>query len=369
MNRLVSRWVITFTLLCCAFNHVTFFPDLSRGILGQRLTFEAEGACMTMLVTNLAPGYRIDAMVHIGNGVVLLSLRERSSSPGSIIYRSTDYATTWTNLGNITGEDITVIAPAGGGIVYLTTASSVVWKSIDAGLTWASLGQISTATTEGGFARSYGLVVTNAGAVLLSDTGNTGGQIYRSTNGGTNWTPVQTLGDRGLYRLQKVGSDVVIVNGWAGRVFRSTNDGVTWTEAQWLSTLPLYATEYLGTNIVLQGSEDGRVFRSTNNAVSFTTVDTPGGAADDFVYGGGTAVVFSTYTGDKHLFVSTDAGVTWVSAGTIEEIIGIGNAGDWADHMIRLPGAILIGTNFGYVVRLTTLGAAQFDAELRCGSR
>jgi hypothetical protein len=72
MNRFVSRWVITLTLLCWSFNHLTFSPDLSRGILGQRLTFEAEGACMTMLVTNLAPGYRIDAMVHIGNGVVLL---------------------------------------------------------------------------------------------------------------------------------------------------------------------------------------------------------------------------------------------------------------------------------------------------------
>jgi photosystem II stability/assembly factor-like uncharacterized protein len=305
-------------------------------------------------ITLLASGGRIDAVCDAGNNVVLAG--SRTGVVGHI-YRSTDGGITWTDLGGITGgttefdDDITAIISGGSGTVYAVAGDSRVFKSTNYGLTWSSLGVVSDGSVAGR-ALAYSLCVTDAGTLLLADTVDTGGSIWRSTNGGEDWTEVATLSTDGLYRLQKIGSSCIIVNGWDGHIFKSDDDGATWDDKGQLAVSPAFAIEYCGSDIVLVGLDNGKIFRSTDNAENFTEVATPGDGADDFCYLGGNDVVYSTYTGTMKVFISNDTGQNWRDLG----VLYAGTLADIADHMILANGHLLIGTVKGYLYRRRTIG-------------
>lgn len=296
----------------------------------------------------LLTGGRLDSVEYLGNGVVLVG--GRTPNPGHV-YKSTDYGLTWTDKGAITGtDDITTIKSAGNGTAYLLTGDSYLYKTTDYGDNWSGLGQVSTNTAYSSFELSYGLLVTDAGSILVSDTNATGGHIFRSTNGGVSFTDLGVISSKSLYRFDKIG-DGIIINGWDGRVFKSTTDGATWVDKGQLANSPLYATEYLGSGIVLQANEAGNVFRSTDNAETWTDLGDLGDGADDFAYLGNGVVVYSTYTGSMNRYRSVDSGQTWSNIGTVPT----GVAGDSLEHVIYLnDGSNQYGlgvTNKGYFLR------------------
>jgi len=294
---------------------------------------------------------RVDAIAYLGNGVAVAGTR--TPNPGRI-FKSTDYGKTWVDKAIVTGstenDDITAIASAGGGVSYLITANTHVWKSCDYGDSWIDLGKISNNSHTEGAVLTYGLVVTNKGTVLASDTNTAGGHIFRSTDGGHNWTDLGKISDRALYRFEKVG-DGIIVNGWAGRTYKSTNDGVNWVDKGQLINSPLFATEYLGNGIILQAAQSGNVFRSTDNGETWLDLGVIGDAADDFVYLGNGITVYTTYSGSNSLYYSADYGLTWSNIGSPRT----GVSGDWFDHVIYIDDngnrIGLGGTNKGYILR------------------
>ncbi|TRX51765.1 T9SS type A sorting domain-containing protein [Fulvivirga sp. M361] len=108
-----------------------------------------------------------------------------------------------------------------------------VYKSTNGGGDW----ELLSSTDEPSFRYIQKLVVTPTGAVLISTLSsiNEGGisGIYRSTDGGNNWTRVLT--GRGADIEVAANGDIYASTGFlssigTGRVHRSTNDGQTWTE-------------------------------------------------------------------------------------------------------------------------------------------
>lgn len=229
----------------------------------------------TWQVHPVIPGGRIgNCHRRSGRGRCNCSIQE--SKAGSD-FRSTDCGESWTDLGNLLGEElhtgsVTCLASAGHGVAYLLTGDAHVWKSEDWGVCyWRPLGRVSNMPRHAQFHHSYSMTVLRSGTVLVSNTNPTGGHVFRSEDGGQSWQDLGPISTMALYRFEKV-KEGVLVNGWAGRVYRSTDDGRTWSDRGQLSEKALYATEYLGKGIALQGGEDGRLFRSTDDGETWAEV-------------------------------------------------------------------------------------------------
>jgi len=299
--------------------------------------------------TEIQPGGRIDAIADFGEGVVVLGTRNPHPSH---VFRSSDYGKTWTHVASLDPEDyITCVASGPGDTGYILTGEKAhVWKTTDDGITWHDLGKVTSPKKFHNFARTYGMVVTPSGTILVADTHADGGRITRSTDGGKTWQTSPSISTDAIYRLQLVG-DGILANGWAGNIYKSTDDGLTWTDRGQLMDSYLYAIDYLGNNEVLIGTESSHIFHSADNGDTWTNLGPVSHSSDDFVSLGNGHVIFTTYRETKTIHYSADSGRTWTSLGNV----GTGVEGDWFDHVIALrhdeKTIIVGGTHQGFVLR------------------
>lgn len=73
-------------------------------------------------------------MAYLSNGIVIL-LDEDGR-----VYRTTDYAVTWADLGVIAPGGITCITYRGNGIAVMDGRNGHIYRSTDYGATWAEYG-------------------------------------------------------------------------------------------------------------------------------------------------------------------------------------------------------------------------------------
>lgn len=297
-------------------------------------------------------GGRIDAIADLGDGVMIAG--SRYPRPGHI-YVSRNAGETWTDSGNVLGDDplrssVTCIAAGTGRDAFLLTGDSHVWRSTDQGQTWSRLVRVSQNPRLGTYQRAYGLAVLPTGTLLVSDTNPGGGHVFRSTDRGETWSDLGAISSQALYRFQPT-PEVVLLNGWQGHVYRSDDDGLNWTDCGPIADSPLYATEHLADEIFLQGSGDGRVLRSADNGTTWHEVARLDGAADDFATVGDRLILYSTYTGDRNIYLSRDGGESWTNTGPIPTPADE----DVLDHVIGVEYEgkryAVGGTTHGYVVR------------------
>jgi photosystem II stability/assembly factor-like uncharacterized protein len=297
-------------------------------------------------------GGRIDAIADLGDGVVVAG--SRYPRPGHI-YLSCDAGATWTDLGNLLGNEpltssVTCIAAGRDRDAFLLTGDAHVWRSTDQGQTWSRLTRVSHSPRLGTYQHAYGLAVLPSGTVLVSDTNPDGGHVFRSTNRGETWSDVGAVSSQALYRFQAT-RDVVLLNGWQGHVYRSIDDGLTWTDCGQLTDAPLYATELVDDQCFLQGSENGRVLHSSDNGTSWREVAQFNGAADDFAALDDGIVLYSTYTDERNSYLSRDGGESWANAGPLPTPA----ESDVLDHVIGVEFEgeryAVGGTTHGYIVR------------------
>lgn len=294
---------------------------------------------------------RIDALVDLGNGVILAGTR---NSKPVCCFRSTDYGITWQKVSEVESAEkrdgVTCLEKGNEGICYLLNESSEFFRSMDAGDTWQKITKLSNGSNNQGFALSYGICATGKGTILVSDSNDSGGSVYRSTDNGLTFSRTGINTSKGLYRFTLM-NKCIIVNGWEGAVFVSKDDGLSWERLAGSDQSPLYATESLGGEEFIQGTESGNIYLGNISGNSMRLTGKPGGAADDFVYAGYGVVIFSTYTGSRSTFVSYDKGNTWTDNG----IVPTHQPADWLDHVIRTEKrdsvVIIGGTNKGFIVR------------------
>ena len=249
------------------------------------------------------------------------------------LYLSTDTGTTFNQVSspNVTGSRYAVAVSGDGNKMFAVNYDDTsVAYSLDRGATWS---------------RSTNGVAINAGAACMSSDGTvwmTGGlnngAAYVSTNNGTSWSTITTLGT-GSWRscaLTSNGSKRYFVN-YAANLWLSNNSGSSWVQIMYglVNNNCVAVTEDGGTLIQTQATGD--VYTTTNPQVTFNRITAAYGGGSAFngcsMSGTGTFIVAGLNNYGPRL--SVDGGVTWATETGI-------SGGQWSSVAVSKDGKFII---------------------------
>ncbi len=232
--------------------------------------------------------------------------------------------------------------PGGGTPALRGEVPSVEMAAAAASGTWVNLGPTkadviqnggsSLAKTDSGRPRAILVDPNNAQVIYVCTAG---GGVWKTTNGGTNWTPItEALGSlsSGYLAMDPVDSNVLYLglgdpfDGTGIGLVKSTDGGATWGAVTTLGTsraIRNIAVHPTNRNVVMVSTNAG-LYRSTDAGASYTLVATAPAtyACWDVAWAGGDSFVLSAETDPANangetagkLFRSTDGGATWVAA-------------------------------------------------------
>ena len=233
------------------------------------------------------------------------------------VYRSTDTGNTWVATG-LSGPLITSVAvdPAASQTIYAATWGQGVYKSSNGGTSWS---QVNSGL--GDELWLYALVLAPDGSLYA---GTYDGGVYKSTSGGASWSPVNNgLGDFNIRALAAdPNNSQVVYAGTTDGVYKTTNGGASWSATgsglagQTVWVLGVHPTS---SATIFAGTDNG-LYRSTDGGGTWAQV----GLAGQRLY----AVVVDpldgqwVYAGSDGggVYRSTDGGATWTAMNT-----GLGN--------------------------------------------
>src|SRR5690606_19524306 len=213
-----------------------------------------------------------------------------------VVSRTTDGGATWTATtvaGPGSNALISDISALDANTAWIITAphtagtnANRIWKTTNGGANWT---QQTSGYTSGSFGNQIYFWDANEGWTAGDPIGGFF-EMYKTTNGGTTWTLVPgrpaALGDFGYVALKEVVGDNIWIGTDIGRILRSTDRGATWTA----SFSPVL--DFGG--VTTSGSSGAFAFKDANNGL-LIAVD----GAD------------SPATTTASLYSSDDAGATW----------------------------------------------------------
>ena len=151
-------------------------------------------------------------------------------------------------------EDHIIVGSIGGGL----------WKTTNRGTNWTPL------TDNHGNMYVYSLTIDPN----LNTTyywGSSSGRIYKSTNSGSTWSAIANAGGSSILKIQvhPTNSDIVFACSRYSGLYRSTNGGTSWTQV--LSDYS-YDVEFDPNNSNIVFASGDKVHKSTDNGVNFTEI-------------------------------------------------------------------------------------------------
>ncbi len=142
------------------------------------------------------------------------------------------------NYGNVSGR-ITCLAvdPTNSSVVYAGAADGGLWKSTDGGTTWTALTDNFPRLASGAVAvdpSNPNNIYYGTGELNFNIDGYPGDGIFKSTDGGQTWNPLQLPASGGIYYTSSIAvapsnPSTVYVSGYYD-VYKSTDSGNSWTE-------------------------------------------------------------------------------------------------------------------------------------------
>jgi len=309
--------------------------------------------------------------------------------------RSIDGGLTWNsgviNVGNTTLA-IGSISAVSATVAYVSvfpdvgsTAQGGIWKTSDAGATWVKQSTASFNTGTSSFANIVHFWPDGQTGFAQGDPASGYFEIYTTTNGGTNWTrvnssniPAPLTEEYGYTHNFKVNGDNIWFGTNKGRIYRSADRGLTWSVAQ--TPISDFGGESISGNFAFESATKGLLISS--NWDYFSTVD--GGAnwvaetpVDplyrnyNIVYVPGTLNTYVTtgedlLVGNRGSSFTTDGGVTWfdINAVDIDDPINSGSALAFADSTHGVAGGFSASDAEGGVYRWkgTFLATVNFQS-------
>ncbi|MCL5020109.1 MAG: hypothetical protein M1339_00275, partial [Bacteroidetes bacterium] len=188
---------------------------------------------------------------------------------------------------NVAGRMTSIaVDPTDSLVVYAAAAGGGLWKTTDGGSSWTPLTDNFSRLASGAVAvdpNNPSVIYYGTGELNFNIDGYPGtGFLYKSTDGGDSWTQLAMPQNGGLYYTSQIvvapsNSNYVYASGFWD-VYRSTDAGASWTELD-----------------LTDGAVDDIVVSPTNANIIYAS------------YGSG----FSGDSTNYGIFESTDAGNTW----------------------------------------------------------
>lgn len=242
---------------------------------------------------------------------------------GAVIMETSDQGVTWNVLGNISEaselHNATCLNTTGITIAAVgsnTSGFAVILKSTDYS-TWVPVVSYTSTVTHFYDVKTY--FVNNSGVAVGEN-----GVIYKTANGGSNWTEIISPTTNTLYGLDYyksyIGLQIIgLAVGNNGTIIRTVNGGASWTAVTSGITSTLRDVSVVNSDTILLDTAvavgfDGTILRSTDSGISwmFQTV-----SSSVSLYG----VSFSGEKDSRYgiavgssgsIYKSTDGGQTWV---------------------------------------------------------
>ncbi len=246
----------------------------------------------------------------------------------SVWYEQTSGLTT--QLTSVSAPDINNVWACGYAGKVIRTTNGGTWISASGNLGVADIYSVYA------FDANNALVTTSPGGTF----------VYRTSNGGTNWTQVYTDANASAFidswYFKDANNGLMIADGYGGRskVYKTTNAGTTWDTTgagNFASTDGSYNNAIFGSgDVVYWGTAASKFYKSTNFGTSWAPLTATGNtntfsfwfndANNGFIGGtilqnttnGGTTLTTSTVagTGSFSGTVGTTAGNYWTARGT-----------------------------------------------------
>lgn len=272
----------------------------------------------TIDLDSLDTDNQIYSMCNVGDGIVL------AGGTGAYILRSEDYGVTWDQIA--TSSFVTnAICDIGNGIVlaggYSFNNLNDIFRSTDSGETWTPI------DISGGSLQISSICYLEDGIVLIGTKGTFGnGDVYRSTDYGVTWSKIEMSDNTEISAICYLENGIVLASprGTSNDLYRSTDYGATWDTIS-VSTMPdnvdIISLCSIGNGIALAGAIGSStiLYKSTNYGVTWSVINviTPVGSPYISCFSNvGDGIVLLTITGSgsaeqNGVYKSTDYGATW----------------------------------------------------------
>ncbi len=281
----------------------------------------------------------------------------RPSPTGQQILYSSNHGTNWVTYGTGSTEEFFAISMLNQNTGYVSANNSKVFKTTNGGQNWVMMTQASGSNYS---LYSMEFVNENTGWVCVNYTTVAAGNVFKTTDGGQSWTQynIAATNPGSIFSCSFVNENTgfVSLNSSNKPVYKTINGGINWTPYTTPLTGIIYEVDAVDSNVVFAVTSSGtsRVAKSTNGGVNWTGISIPV-AADyrsidfkdantGYICGNLTTVVSRT----------TDGGTTWSFQNA--HIITTGNvhvtSGDTAfvtggiTSILRAAGSTLSGVQY-----------------------
>ena len=300
-------------------------------------------------------------------------------SEGDGVYKSTDAGKTWRNVGLVSTRTISriVVHPTNPEILYVAALGHVygqspdrgVFKSTDGGATWNKVlfesnkaGAVHLVMDPSDPETLYAATWEAFRTPYSLSSGGPGSKLWKTTNGGANWTDISRNPGLPKGLLGKMGFSVSPVNPkrvWAiieaedGGIFRSDDAGATWTltnsDRNWRQRAFYY------THVVADPKDPEAVYvmnvgmgRSTDGGKTFRGMGTP-------------------HSDNHDLWIAPDDPKRMIQANDGGANVSIDGGSTWTEQDVPTSQFYHVSTDNAFPYRI--YGAQQDNSAIRIASR